>query len=77
LEFSSRQLRAFQLVAQHRSFYESSGSLFISTSGLSGLLRGFQTQLGCNPSATLALKPLEKRIGLKGVATSENKSAIR
>jgi DNA-binding transcriptional LysR family regulator len=46
MEFTSRQLRAFQLVAQHRSFTRAAEALFITTSGLSVLIREFETQLG-------------------------------
>ena len=46
MEFSSRQLRAFQLVAQHRSFTRAAEALFITTSGLSVLIRELETQLG-------------------------------
>jgi LysR family carnitine catabolism transcriptional activator len=46
MEFSSRQLRAFQLVAHHRSFTRAAEALFISTSGLSVLIRELETQLG-------------------------------
>ncbi len=46
MEFSSRQLRAFQLVAQHRSFTRAAEALFLSTSGLSVLIRELETQLG-------------------------------
>jgi DNA-binding transcriptional LysR family regulator len=46
MEFSSRQLRAFQLVAQHRSFTRAAEALFITTSGLSGLIRELENQLG-------------------------------
>src|SRR6202035_1112187 len=46
MEFSSRQLRAFQLVAQHRSFTRAAEALFITTSALSVLIRELETQLG-------------------------------
>jgi DNA-binding transcriptional LysR family regulator len=46
MEFTSRQLRAFQLVAQHRSFTRATEALFITTSGLSVLIRELETQLG-------------------------------
>ncbi|MDX6457092.1 MAG: Bacterial regulatory helix-turn-helix protein lysR family, partial [Acidobacteriaceae bacterium] len=39
MEFSSRQLRAFQLVAEHRSFTRAAEALYITTSGLSVLIR--------------------------------------
>lgn len=44
--FTSRQLRAFLLVAQHRSFSRAAGALFITPSGLSLLIRELETQLG-------------------------------
>ena len=44
--FTSRQLRAFLLVAQHRSFSRAAGALFITPSGLSVLIRELETQLG-------------------------------
>lgn len=46
IDFSSRQLRAFLLVAQHHSFSRAAGALFITPSGLSLLIRELETQLG-------------------------------
>jgi LysR family transcriptional regulator, carnitine catabolism transcriptional activator len=46
MEFTSRQLRAFQLVAQHRSFTRAAEALFITPSGLSLLVRELENQLG-------------------------------
>jgi LysR family transcriptional regulator, carnitine catabolism transcriptional activator len=46
MEFTSRQLRAFLLVAQHRSFSRAAEALFITPSGLSVLIRELETQLG-------------------------------
>ena len=46
MEFSSRQLRAFLLVAQHQSFTRAAAALFITPSGLSLLIRELETQLG-------------------------------
>jgi DNA-binding transcriptional LysR family regulator len=46
MEFSSRQLRAFLLVAQHQSFTRAAEALFITPSGLSLLIRELETQLG-------------------------------
>ena len=46
VDFTSRQLRAFLLVAQHRSFSRAAGALFITPSGLSLLIRELETQLG-------------------------------
>jgi DNA-binding transcriptional LysR family regulator len=46
MDFSSRQLRAFLLVAQHRSFTRAAAALFITPSGLSLLIRELETQLG-------------------------------
>jgi DNA-binding transcriptional LysR family regulator len=46
MEFSSRQLRGFLLVAQHQSFTRAAESLFITPSGLSVLIRELETQLG-------------------------------
>ena len=46
MEFSSRQLRAFLLVAQNRSFSRAAGALFITPAGLSLLIRELETQLG-------------------------------
>lgn len=46
MEFSSRQLRAFLLVAQHRSFTRAAEDLFITPSGLSLLIRELESQLG-------------------------------
>src|SRR5215467_6695571 len=46
MEFTSRQLRALLLVAQHRSFSRAAEALFITPSGLSVLIREVETQLG-------------------------------
>jgi LysR family transcriptional regulator, carnitine catabolism transcriptional activator len=46
IDFTSRQLRAFLLVAQHRSFTRAAGALFITPSGLSVLVRELENQLG-------------------------------
>jgi|SRR5579871_516665 len=46
MEFSSRQLRGFLLVAQHRSFTRAAEALFITPSGLSVLVRELEAQLG-------------------------------
>lgn len=46
IDFTSRQIRAFLLVAQFRSFSRAAGSLFITPSGLSVLIRELETQLG-------------------------------
>jgi DNA-binding transcriptional LysR family regulator len=46
IEFSSRQLRAFIMVAQHQNFTRASEALFITPSGLSLLIRDFENQLG-------------------------------
>ena len=46
IDFTSRQLRAFLLVAQHRSFSKAAGALFVTPSGLSILVREFEAQLG-------------------------------
>lgn len=46
MEFSSRQLRAFHLVAQHRNFTRAAEVLYITSSGLSVLIRELERQLG-------------------------------
>ena len=46
IDFTSRQLRAFLLVAQHRSFTRAAGALFITPSGLSVLIRELENLLG-------------------------------
>ena len=46
MEFTSKQLRAFQLVAQHHSFTRAAEALFITVSGLSVLIRELENQLG-------------------------------
>jgi LysR family transcriptional regulator, carnitine catabolism transcriptional activator len=46
MDFTSRQLRAFLLVAQHRSFSRAAEALFITPSGLSVLVRELEVQLG-------------------------------
>src|SRR5215472_34341 len=45
IDFTSRQLRAFLLVAQHRSFTRAAGALFITPAGLSLLIKEFENQL--------------------------------
>jgi DNA-binding transcriptional LysR family regulator len=46
MEFTSRQLRGFHLVAQYRSFSRAAEALFITPSGLSVLIRELESQLG-------------------------------
>jgi len=46
MDFTSRQLRAFLLVAQHRSFSRAAELLYITPSGLSVLVRELEAQLG-------------------------------
>lgn len=46
VSFTSRQLRAFLLVAQYRSFARAAEALYITPSGLSVLVRELETQLG-------------------------------
>ncbi len=46
MDFTSRQLRGFHLVAQHRSFSRAAEALFITPSGLSVLIRELESQLG-------------------------------
>lgn len=46
MEFTSRQLRAFLLVAQHRNFTRAAERMFITPSGLSVLIREFENELG-------------------------------
>ena len=46
IDFSSRQLRAFLLVAKHQNFTRAAEQLFITPSGLSVLIRELETQLG-------------------------------
>src|SRR5262245_585404 len=45
-DFSSRQLRAFLLVATHHNFTRAAEALFITPSGLSLLIRELENQLG-------------------------------
>ena len=46
INFTTRQLRAFLLVAQHRSFARAAEALYITPSGLSVLIRELETQVG-------------------------------
>lgn len=46
INFTAKQLRAFQLVAQHRSFLRAAAALFITPAGLSILIRQLEAQLG-------------------------------
>ena len=46
MDFSSRQLKAFHLVARHCSFARAAEELLITPSGLSVLIRELERQLG-------------------------------
>jgi LysR family carnitine catabolism transcriptional activator len=46
MDFTSRQLRAFHLVAEHRNFTRASEALFLTPSGLSVLIRELERQTG-------------------------------
>jgi DNA-binding transcriptional LysR family regulator len=46
VEYSSRQLRAFALVAQYRSFAAAAGRMFVTPSGLSVMIRELESQVG-------------------------------
>jgi LysR family transcriptional regulator, carnitine catabolism transcriptional activator len=46
MEISTRQLRAFRLVAQHRNFTRAAESLFITPSGLSVLIKELESRVG-------------------------------
>lgn len=46
MEVSTRQLRAFRLVAQHRNFTRAAEQLFITPSGLSVLIRELEGRVG-------------------------------
>src|SRR6187200_1158263 len=46
VNFTSRQLRAFLLAAQHHNFTRAAEALFITPSGLSLLIRELENQLG-------------------------------
>src|SRR3954447_14654231 len=46
IDFTSRQLRAFVLAAQHQNFTRAAEALFITPSGLSVLIRELENQLG-------------------------------
>src|SRR5580658_2543180 len=46
MHFTSRQLRAFHLVAHHRSFARAAEALLITPSGLSVLIRELERQVG-------------------------------
>ena len=46
IDLTTRQLRAFQLVAQHRNFARAAEALYITPSGLSLLVRKLETQVG-------------------------------
>ena len=46
IDYSSRQLRAFLLVAEHHSFTRAASALFITPSGLSVMIRELEGQLG-------------------------------
>lgn len=46
MEFTSRQLRAFHLVAEHQSFARAAERMFLTPSGVSVLIRELERQLG-------------------------------
>jgi LysR family transcriptional regulator, carnitine catabolism transcriptional activator len=46
MEISTRQLRAFRLAAQHRSFARAAEALFITPSGLSVLIKELESRVG-------------------------------
>jgi LysR family carnitine catabolism transcriptional activator len=46
MEVSTRQLRAFRLVAQHRNFTRAAQALFITPSGLSVLIKELESRVG-------------------------------
>jgi LysR family carnitine catabolism transcriptional activator len=46
MDFTSRQLRAFLLVAEHRSFSRAAQAMYLTPSGISVLIRELETQLG-------------------------------
>jgi LysR family carnitine catabolism transcriptional activator len=46
MDVSTRQLRAFRLVAQHRNFTRAAEALFITPSGLSVLIRELESRVG-------------------------------
>ena len=46
IDLTTRQLRAFQLVAQHRNFARAAEALYITPSGLSLLVQKLETQVG-------------------------------
>jgi LysR family transcriptional regulator, carnitine catabolism transcriptional activator len=46
MEVSTRQLRAFRLVAQHRNFTRAAEALFITPSGLSVLIKALESRVG-------------------------------
>ena len=46
MEVSTKQLRAFRLVAQHRNFARAAEALFITPSGLSVLIRELESRIG-------------------------------
>ena len=46
MEVSTRQLRAFRLVAQHRNFARAAEALFITPSGLSVLIKELESRVG-------------------------------
>ena len=46
MELSTKQLRAFRLVAQHRNFTRAAEALFITPSGLSVLIRELESRVG-------------------------------
>jgi LysR family carnitine catabolism transcriptional activator len=46
MEVSTRQLRAFRLAAQHHNFARAAEALFITPSGLSGLIKELESRVG-------------------------------
>jgi DNA-binding transcriptional LysR family regulator len=71
IDLTSRQLRAFLLIAHHRSFTRAAGALFITPSGLSLLIRELENQLGARLFERTTRQVLLTRAGSQLLSTVE------
>jgi hypothetical protein len=77
MEFTSRQLRAFHLVAEHQSFARAAERLFLTPSGLSVLIRELERQLGfrlfdrTTRTETLLIVPIPVQLPVEPLTRTE------
>ena len=69
MEFSSRQLRAFHLVAQHRNFTRAAEAMQTTQSAVSLKLKRLESRLGCR---LLERTPRHVQLSAQGAAFLEH-----